>query len=319
VTEPLPKAPPKGLKLGWLEGNFESITIITPGFEKATQALGWDLVKISYDPGDPPSANSAMQQAVQQGVDYIAITGLDSQVFGEALAAAKDAGIGVVEMDIAAEKDAESKGVLACIACDAMVSQWGKILTEWMIADSGADAAIVYVNIPEFTSLSAELSSVQDTVKSECSKCTIDVLNSTISALGAGTISQEVASYVQTHPELDYIYFGFGLMARGSPEALESGGIGKNVKIVTADPDKVNAQNIIDGKESAGVLLPVEGHAWYAVDVMARDSVGADIQGTVDAPMPTQIWTKDNIPEPAQYWHGPVGYEDQFKKLWGVG
>ena len=54
-----------------------------------------------------------------------------------------------------AEKDAASKGVLACIACDAMVTQWGQLLSDWIIADSGGNANAVYVNIPEFTSLSA--------------------------------------------------------------------------------------------------------------------------------------------------------------------
>jgi ribose transport system substrate-binding protein len=319
ITQPLPKAPAKGTKLGWLEGNFESITVITPGFEKAAKALGWDLVKFSYDPGNPPTANSAMQQAVQAGVNYIAITGIDSQVFGEALASAKAANIPVVEMDIAAEKDAASKGILACVACDAMVTQWGQLMSDWIIADSGGNANVVYVNIPEFTSLSAEQQAVKDTFKNDCSKCKVDVLNSTIASFGAGTIAQEITSYIQSHPDVNYIYFGFGQMARGARDSMDAGGIGKNVKIVTADPDKVNAQNIIDGKESAGILLPVEGHAWYAVDAMTRHSTGADVNTTIDAPMPTQIWTKDNIVKPAQIWNGPTGYEDQFKTLWQVG
>ena len=37
----------------WLEGNIQSILPITSGFEDATEALGWDLTTLTYDPADP--------------------------------------------------------------------------------------------------------------------------------------------------------------------------------------------------------------------------------------------------------------------------
>src|SRR5438445_13441840 len=34
ISTPLSKAPPKGLKVGWLEGNLDAIRVITPGFQE---------------------------------------------------------------------------------------------------------------------------------------------------------------------------------------------------------------------------------------------------------------------------------------------
>ena len=61
----------------WLEGNIQSILPITGGFEAATDALGWDLTTLTYDPSDPQGPSAAMQQAVDGGADYIAISGPD--------------------------------------------------------------------------------------------------------------------------------------------------------------------------------------------------------------------------------------------------
>ena len=81
----------------WLEGNIQSILPITTGFEAATEALGWDLTTLSYDPSDPQGPSSAMQQAVDGGADYIAVSGQTIDILGTALDAAKAAGIPVID------------------------------------------------------------------------------------------------------------------------------------------------------------------------------------------------------------------------------
>ncbi len=47
---------PTDVSVYWLEGNIQSILPITTGFEAATDALGWDLTTLSYDPTDPQGA-----------------------------------------------------------------------------------------------------------------------------------------------------------------------------------------------------------------------------------------------------------------------
>ena len=56
--------------IAWLECDVPTCAAyITPGFKAATEAIGWDLKIIPMKSTDP---GPAFQQAIDQGVDYIA-------------------------------------------------------------------------------------------------------------------------------------------------------------------------------------------------------------------------------------------------------
>ena len=60
--------------IAWLECDVPTCAAyLTPGFEAATEAIGWDLEIIPMKSTDP---GPAFQQAIDAGVDYIASTGL---------------------------------------------------------------------------------------------------------------------------------------------------------------------------------------------------------------------------------------------------
>ena len=71
LTIPLTGVPePK--KFAWLECELESCPYITVGVEAATEALGWEMIKISSESANP---GPAFQQAIDAGADYIASSG----------------------------------------------------------------------------------------------------------------------------------------------------------------------------------------------------------------------------------------------------
>ena len=63
-----------------------------PASRPPPRPLGWDLTTLSYDPSDPQGPSAAMQQAVDGGADYIAVSGQTVDILGQALDAAKSAG-----------------------------------------------------------------------------------------------------------------------------------------------------------------------------------------------------------------------------------
>ena len=65
---------------------------LTPGFREATTALGWKLKVFSYDPSNPATINGAMQQAVSQRVNFIAVSGVNSAGFSTTVQPAANAG-----------------------------------------------------------------------------------------------------------------------------------------------------------------------------------------------------------------------------------
>ena len=114
-----------------------------------------------------------------------------------------------------AERARVPKGVLACIACDSMVSEWGRLLGNWIIADSDAQANVGVLHHPGVLEPDPRGRGVRADDEEGCADCTVDVLESTIESFTAGGLVGEIASYIQTHPDTDYIYFAFGQMAAG--------------------------------------------------------------------------------------------------------
>jgi ABC-type sugar transport system substrate-binding protein len=315
VSDELKATPAKGKKLYWLEGNIQSILPITGGFEAASKAVGWDLTTITYDPSDPQGPNAAMQQAVDAGADFIAISGQPETAIATALAAAKAKDIPVFAMfgENAADPD---KGVVAVVGGLNTTAANSENLADWMISDSKGEADALFVNLPDFTVLQYAEKKLTEHVKEACTSCKLDVLETTIADLTAGNVPGQVVSYLQSHPDVKYVNVAIGDLATGLPEAIAAAGI-TGVKISGGVPNVDQVQSLIDGTTNAWKALPRVSAAWMMVDAMARYDQGMDT--TVDEVVAAApIFTPENVEKPASDYAGVPGYEDQWKALWGV-
>jgi ABC-type sugar transport system substrate-binding protein len=316
VSVPLKSKPPTGKTVAWIGGGLQSTQPITPGFKTATAALGWTLKIINYDPANPQTVNAAVQQAVDQGVDYIAISGTDIASFQQAADAAKAKGIPIIDMyssNPATGKD--GNGIYAVIsdskATEAIVQQ----ITDWVIADSAGKANAVLVTLPEFPILQVGAKAGKANFASACADCKMSELDVTLADLGGGKVPGLVVSYLQTHPETTYVVYAIGDLFSGVPEALSTAGI--KVKSVGGVPNVEQTQTLIDKQSDEWSVLPRAESGWHAVDAMARLSIGQDLSG-VPSTLVTAIWDQANVPKPAAEYGGAVDYENQFKKLWGL-
>lgn len=316
VSVPLEAAPSPGKSVYWLEGNIQSILPITGGFEAATEALGWDLTTITYDPSDPQGPNSAMQQAVDAGADYIAISGQPVTAMETALAAAKGADIPVFAMFGEIESDPET-GIAAVVGGLALTADNARRLGDFVIADSGGTGEMVIVNLPDFTILQYAEQQLTDHLDANCTTCAYDSLEMTIADLIGGAVPGSIISYLQTHESTKYVFLPIGDMATGLPEALASAGFGRDIKIIGGVPNVDQIQSLIDHTSDAWMTLPRASAAWQMVDAMARYDQAMDV--SVSEVVPTRpIYTPENVPSPAADYAGVDGYEDQWKALWGV-
>jgi ribose transport system substrate-binding protein len=318
ITTPLTGKPPAGKKVYWLEGNIQSILPITGGFKEAASALGWNLTVLTYDPADPQGPSAAMRQAVDAGADYIAISGQSIAILGQALDAAKAKKIPVIDMYSTDEVGGAANGIYANVGGTPFSQKSAALLSDYVIGDSGGDANVLFVNVPDFKILQIVADAVTGNFKSQCPNCTVTPLNVSIGDLTGGTVASQVVSALQSKSKIDYVYVTIGDLATGLPEALQAAGLAGKVKIVGGVPNTEQVQSLIDGKAAAYTVLGRPASAWAAMDVMARLSVGMDADAKGHELLPSVIWTPDNVPKPAQDYQGAENYQAQFKKLWGV-
>jgi ribose transport system substrate-binding protein len=319
VTDPLPGTPePK--RVAWVNCEVPACQVNNEFFTAAAEALGWDVESITYSFASP---GTAFQQAIDSGVDYIATSGVALAQIEEQVALAKERGIPIFECystDVPAGDEnnlyAQCAGLLATDVVAATVSNW-------IIDDSGGDANVLMVTIRDFPILVAQEEAAQAAFSERCPDCATDVLSSTIEDLGSGGVPQQVASYLQSNPDVDYVWFLFSNMSLGVSEALDGAGLLEGRSLVGTQAEVPQLQELVDGTNRAWSALPFEYAMWILVDQMARHATGVwSLEQEAEASIiPT--WVVDT-PEtaaeliPTGGWHGPEGFQDHFRELWGL-
>jgi ribose transport system substrate-binding protein len=312
--------PPK--TVAWLECEQPSCQPIRAGFEAATELLGWELLVIpstSFDQG--PS----IQQALDQGADYLAHTGSPLATAEEQIAAAQAAGVPYLSCYATDDPDFENNNLLMQCGDDDGVAFNGGLVANWVIADSGGAANVLIVNIPDFPVLVSEVEGAKGQYEANCPDCTVQELNTTVDSLIAGEVAGAVASQLQSNPDINYIQFTFGDLPAGVADTLEESGLLEGRKIVGVDfSTQIGLPEIISGRHQAWTANPKPYAGWLMVDAMVRHAVGQDnAQERDNAKLPTFIVsTADDAQAILDLgdvgWPGPDTMAEQFAELWGV-
>ena len=306
--------------VGWLECELPSCTQITPGFQAATEALGWELQVIPVQSFDPAGG---FQQAIDAGVDYIALTGTPAALVQDQIDAAKAAGIGFFSCYSTDEPlGAENNIYMQCGDASAVFTT-GEAIANWTIADSDGAANTLIVNIPDFPVLVSEADGAKSAYEANCPDCTVQDLDFTIDQLVSGAVPGAVVSKLQANPEINYIQFTFSDIPAGVADALETAGLLDQVKLTGVDFNAtIGLAEIVAGRHAAWTANPKEYAGWLMVDGMARLALGQDnTQERENAKLPSFIVSDAATAEsliPTDGWPGPADMAAQFAALWGV-
>jgi len=318
VSDPLPKTPPTGKKVVFLQCELPACERYVSGVESAAGALGWDATVQVFKNAAPAAG---LQQAINERPDYIAITGIPTVALKPQLQAAADAGIPVISC---ATPDKPGPGGYA-VQCGGSLETDADYLGRWMINDSGGKANVVAVTIPQFPVLNTETDWFDSNLEAKCAGCSFDQLDVSVQEVGGGAVPQKLIAYLQSHPDVDYVYFTFNDLTRGVPAALKTVGLDDKVKLVGAAAD-ASIMKEIGSTQDAWTIAPNVYSAWVMFDAMARLSVGQDLPAEYTSKVYTSpTWVVDSsdsakLLEPTGHdWYGPQDFERQFKDLWQVG
>ncbi|MFT6391115.1 MAG: ribose transport system substrate-binding protein, partial [Ilumatobacter sp.] len=261
---------PEEKTVAWLECSLPSCIAIGIGFADAAEALGWNLEVISFATDAAP----AFQQAIDQGVDYVAITGTAPALIQDQLDQANAAGIPTMSCFDATEPSPDGYA-MQCGDATA-VALAGDLISNAIIADSGGTANVMMVNIPDFTVLKVEADASRAAYEANCPDCVFSELALTLDQLLAGEVAGAILSAVQADPEIEYIHFAFDGLAGGVSSTLQEAELLEGLKLVGVDYNGAILQEIVDGTMQFWTTNPKEYSAWLMMDAMARDSVGMD-------------------------------------------
>lgn len=314
-------AVPEKKKVAFIVCADPSCTTLAEFLKESTGALGWDLTTINASATDP---GAAIQQAVDAGVDYIALTGSDMAQYAPAMAEAKSQGIPVFACYATDVPGGEENNLYSDCYDGSSAAVYAAALMDWVVADSQDAAHILAVTLPAFPILGAQVDAAKSALEQACAGCSFDTLEQTIDNLTSGATPQAIASYLQTHTDINYVYLTYNGLDTGVVDALKSAGVSDQVKIVGTQAVAAQLQEIIDGTETAWSALPQEYAMWILTDQMARYATGdwnaelerqsaiAPFYIVSDAEQATALVDLE------YGWAGPEGFKDAFKALWGV-
>lgn len=318
VTIPLTGVPEKKT-FAWMECDVPTCAAyITPGIKAATEALGWDLKIIPMKSTEP---GPAFQQAIDEGVDFIASTGLATAQYQEQLDAANAAGIKV--LSCFGTDDPSPDTIQMQCGDENFVSKTGPLMADWAIADSNGAANILIVSIPDFPVLKVETGAFIEQLGTNCAACTYEELNVTLDDLIGGKVPAAVVSKLQANSDTNYVFYSFGDLPGGVTAALDTAGLKDQVTQFGQDFSTIDLQEIVDGTMGAWSADPKGYAGWLMVDAAARLSLGMELEEERAASaLPTVIvdtpeFAQDLIDNSGGDWL-PAAWADQFKALWGV-
>lgn len=299
---------------------LEGCVIPADGIAKAAVEIGWEAR--TFDGGGTPTTqNTQILNAVSWGAKVIALIAIQPSAVQTGLQAAKKSGALIVSGSSGIDtpnKPANPPAGQIWPEFDVSpdYKSLGEHLAQWIIADSQSKANVAVFGDKEFDSINAQESGFVPALKA-CSTCkSSDVMYFTANQI-ASSLGPSTVNYLRTHPDVDYVYSAFDPPAAQQVQALQTAGLGKNVKIVGALGNAQNLQFIKAGQVQAATAGYDNTYMGFAiVDQSIRLLNKQALIKPAGEGMPFQVLDKSNLPSSSESWTAPYAYKSKFLALW---
>lgn len=316
----LPKAPPKGRVVYYINTGSGAAKEIGNAIRSATQALGWRYKSLTYNAANPASGNSAYLTAVNAGANGIISTGLPAAAIQGGLKAAHAKNAQVVLIN--GDEPPTTTGFYQVGNTVVTGKQWARAVAVGAVADAAKRGETAHVGVITSSGIPV-LKNITDlmvsAVRETCAQCSAQKIDVSAADLTSGQASKPVVSFIQRNPKINYVNMVFGAAEGGLRPALDAAGLSK-VQIVGTQPTPAQNAEVQSGGSLFWVQIPYGYEAWGAVDALARASVGVDADVHNAESLPVWLADKQNMTfDPKALPEFPTQYQTQFRRLWKVG
>ncbi|HEY4827356.1 MAG TPA: sugar ABC transporter substrate-binding protein [Solirubrobacteraceae bacterium] len=283
-------------------------------FQQAAHLLGWKTLNI--DPqGNLQMWKAAFATAIRLHANGIATIGGTTPVFAQQLAAAKKAGVTVINVS-----GAKVDGPPAWFA-NIYQNNYNEGILEaaFLTAQSGGKANILLTTDSEYDSILEWRTGFLAGLKKYCSGCkVITEIRYTLEDFQT-TLPQKVQAALEAHPNINWIWGSYDAGSVPVVQAVQQAGLTGKVQLVSVNGDPENLGFIAKGQvESGTVANCLEWEGYAAVDELNRA-----FNNQPEDPNEfygSKLITKANLPQPSgQPWDCDIDFRAQYKKIWGLG
>lgn len=289
---------------------------IAKAVQEAGGVVGWQVTVVDGK-GSITEWSRVMQQAVAQKVDGVITVGASPAEMQPAVAAAKAAGIPVVDTLTAdQDKDPLIPGTFAHTSISFYNS--GALQADYVIANGSPTAHVLIFGDNEFPGEVTRVQGMQDEFAKLCPGCKVTFQDTQVAKL-ATDLGQTAVTLLRRDPTIEWVLPTYDAQALYIVPAAKAAGLASKIKVVGSDAVSNNLQMVQKNDvQVADVGEPNAWSGWAAVDMMGR----ALTNGAPVAPnIPLRVFTSANLAglDPTnedQLFGG--GFRAGYKTVWGL-
>jgi ribose transport system substrate-binding protein len=316
LAAPLPKTPPTGKKVFYIDTAIPNSTRVWNGFSAAAAVLGWAPTRLTY--ALQSEAVGQVQQAIGQGANYIVVAGVTQQVLQPGLDAARAANVPVFFRGTLDVPQGTANWIFANTAGGELYANQGKAAADWVVVSRNGKANTLVMTASGFPALKVFSDVFAQEYGKNCPGCGINVLDNPLASLGNGGMVTNAVAYIRAHPEVTNVVFCLGSAAFSWPAAAANAGL-TNVVMSTSSASDGNLKLIAAGQQGMTVQWGLEQAGWVEIDAMARQSLNMSLTPNWKAAMPLLVNTVANTTVDTQSFAGGPKYTGLFKRVWHRG
>lgn len=282
---------------------------ISEGALAAAEAIGWNA-KIIDGQGDPNVQNSALEQAITEGVDAVLLAAVEFPVVKSTLERVRKAGIRVVSVGSTGETSENGVEFYATAPAEHL----GEVMAAWVTLATQGQGRIGYFSDRAFAVSDAYQAGFHKGIEQFCLDCSTS-FEVGFSATEIGTtLPARVKGALQSNPEVDMIYAAYdGAVGAIVPSMTQ---IGVSTPLVGFDGNLQSLDFIRNNQiQVATMATALEWAGWAGVDAINRLFSGEE---PVDSSPGYRLLTKDNLPPNGEAYTGDIDYAERYLEIWKV-
>jgi ribose transport system substrate-binding protein len=316
IQKPVGAKIPAGKDIAFIQCGVPACATEAKILEAATKLLGWNLHPIDAG-ATPEEIKAAYQQAINEKPDAVLGSGFPRALYEPELKKLNEMKIPVVQAFVG---DETGDGLTGVIGGPKASEIEGIGMANFILSHSSSKEQTVgqvYVNGFETTVNVAD--ALKGQLEKECPDCSTKDLVVPVTSIGAD-LPQRVASFFTANPEIEWASIAYSDLFVGLPTALKGAGVEK-ANLVTLNLNPAITPYMAKGEFlQLGFDVSFPESYWREIDLLARYFTGQPYDENLDdSTLPYWAITAKTLPSTTEEFPAVVNYEEQFKKLWGLG